>query len=84
MMATKASALVAHGPLSDGQWKLQNVTTRSIKDNELRVRIVASGICHADVHFGDIAEVAGENNPMVWYPRVFGHEGMIVESNCDS
>ena len=70
-----ALALVANGPASLGEWNLENVSLRSLKDDELLVRIVASGICLADVHFGDIAKENAKDNPMIFYPRVLGHEG---------
>jgi hypothetical protein len=48
---------------------MEDVSVRPIGDNELLVRMVASGICHTDLHFGDDAEAIGG------YPRVMGHEG---------
>jgi D-arabinose 1-dehydrogenase-like Zn-dependent alcohol dehydrogenase len=68
-------ALVAYGPLSAGQWKLEAVVPREIKDNEVLVNIVASGVCLADVHFGDVPENPSSDNKAIWYPRVLGHEG---------
>ena len=73
MSTTETLALVARGPASAGQWGLEPVVPRPIKDDELLVRIVASGICLADVHFGDALATA--DNPVIWYPRVLGHEG---------
>ncbi|KAN0099852.1 alcohol dehydrogenase [Hyaloscypha variabilis] len=70
-----ALALVANGPVSSGDWKLENVSLRPLKDDELLVRIVACGICLADVHFGDVAKEDAKDNPMIFYPRVLGHEG---------
>lgn len=77
MNSTKTLALVARGPASNGQWKLESVVPRPLKANELIIRIVASGICLADVHFGNTDEDA--SNPAIWYPRVLGHEG---ETTC--
>lgn len=66
-------ALVAHGGISARQWRLESVIPRDLKSDEVLVRIVASGICHADLHFGD--GDAEKSNSSIWYPRVLGHEG---------
>jgi D-arabinose 1-dehydrogenase-like Zn-dependent alcohol dehydrogenase len=71
----QATALVSNGPASSGEWKIENVSLRALKDDELLVRIVACGICLADVHFGDVAKEDAKDNPMIFYPRVLGHEG---------
>lgn len=77
-MSSPASlAIVARGPASQGQWKLEHVVPRSIRDDEVLVRVVASGICLADIHFGDVAVEEAGGNPAIWYPRVLGHEGRI-------
>ncbi|KAJ5653669.1 hypothetical protein N7490_000672 [Penicillium lividum] len=68
-------ALVSHGPVSSGQWKLEHVTPRAIKDDELMIRMVATGICRADIHFGDLTVEEAATNPAAFYPRVMGHEG---------
>lgn len=74
-MSKSSVALVARGPISRGQWRLEQVAARPIKDDEVLVGIVASGICRADIHFGDVA-VDETDNPAVQYPRILGHEGM--------
>ncbi|PNS19351.1 hypothetical protein CAC42_2528 [Sphaceloma murrayae] len=67
----QAQAIVSHGPLPDG-WKIESVTTTpDVKDDEIVVEMVASGICHTDVLFGSLPAGA----PMAFYPRVMGHEG---------
>ncbi|EOD47543.1 putative alcohol dehydrogenase protein [Neofusicoccum parvum UCRNP2] len=66
-------ALVSRGPFSQGQWAVEDVTLRELKPDELVVEIVASGICHTDLHCGDTPADAGV--PAVYYPRVLGHEG---------
>ncbi|PYH71001.1 NAD(P)-dependent alcohol dehydrogenase [Aspergillus vadensis CBS 113365] len=63
-------ALVSHGPYQAGGWKLQNVSLRPLRENELLVEVVASGICQTDLHFAGL-----ENGHGVHYPRVMGHEG---------
>ncbi|KAL1297704.1 hypothetical protein AAFC00_006252 [Neodothiora populina] len=64
-------AIVARDTLPNGGWKMETVTTRPIKSNELLVEMVASGICHTDVVFGSMPA----NPPMAYYPRILGHEG---------
>lgn len=63
-------AIVAYAPIN-GQpnWKLEDVTVRQLKSNELLVRMVATGVCHTDLLFATLPE---ENGP---YPKVLGHEG---------
>ncbi|PWY75757.1 alcohol dehydrogenase [Aspergillus eucalypticola CBS 122712] len=63
-------AIVSHGPFQAGGWKLQNVTLRPLRENELLVEVVASGVCHTDLHFAGL-----ESGHGVHYPRVMGHEG---------
>ncbi|EOD46851.1 putative alcohol dehydrogenase protein [Neofusicoccum parvum UCRNP2] len=65
-----ARAIVSRGPLNDGGWKIEDVKLREVGDDELLVRIVASGICHTDILFGGLKE-----GPGVIYPSVKGHEG---------
>ncbi|OCT50242.1 Aryl-alcohol dehydrogenase [Cladophialophora carrionii] len=67
-------ALVARGPAREGQWRLETVTARALREDELLIRIVATGICLADLHLGDVAQGAG-GHPRIYYPRVLGHEG---------
>lgn len=76
MSSSTTLALVAHDAVSLGGWKLESVTPRAIKDDEVLVRIVASGVCLADVHFGDVPADQTVGNAAIWYPRVLGHEGM--------
>jgi threonine dehydrogenase-like Zn-dependent dehydrogenase len=53
------------------------VKLRELKDDEVLVEIVASGICHTDLHCGNTPDDKGV--PAVFYPRVLGHEGMSPE-----
>lgn len=69
----RTQALVARGPVSAGGWALEEVELRALRADELLVEVVASGICHTDLHCGDTAADAGV--PAVFYPRVLGHEG---------
>ncbi|TLD29807.1 putative alcohol dehydrogenase protein [Venturia nashicola] len=66
---TSARAIVTRGAHRDGKWNMEDILLRPIKDDELLVQMVASGICHTDVLFGDAAENIGG------YPRIMGHEG---------
>jgi Zn-dependent alcohol dehydrogenase len=65
-----AQALVAHEPL-DGKFKftLEDVSVRELKDDEVLVRMVATGICHTDLVFASLPNEAGP------YCKVLGHEG---------
>ncbi|KAF2806557.1 putative alcohol dehydrogenase [Mytilinidion resinicola] len=76
-----ARAIVSRGPLSKGLWKMEDVTIREPGDDEVVVRVVASGVCSTDVHFGNVKE--GEWGAC--YPCVKGHEGSgIVERTGSS
>lgn len=72
-MTITSQALVARGPFSEGKWNLESVTLRDLGPDEVVVDMVASGICHTDLHCGDTA--ADKGVPGVYYPRVLGHEG---------
>lgn len=65
----QGKAIVTRGQLKDGKWAIEDIQVRSLKDNELLVEMVASGICHTDVVLGENAE------PIGGYPKVMGHEG---------
>ncbi|KIX09620.1 uncharacterized protein Z518_00700 [Rhinocladiella mackenziei CBS 650.93] len=76
-MATEYSAVVCYPPNPRPDWRVENVKiTRSPKENELKVRMIASGICHTDVFVSSIpGGIIGTE-----YPKVLGHEGSgIVE-----
>jgi D-arabinose 1-dehydrogenase-like Zn-dependent alcohol dehydrogenase len=68
---TQPRALVSYGPHKSGGWKVHPVTVRRLREKELLVEIVASGICQTDLHFA-----GAESGFGVHYPRVMGHEGM--------
>ncbi|KAH6660943.1 alcohol dehydrogenase [Truncatella angustata] len=71
--AAQSQALVSRGPFSDGKWAIEPVKLREVGDDEVLVEIVASGICHTDLHCGNTPDDKGV--PAVFYPRVLGHEG---------
>ena len=76
-MVEESLALVSYGPISSNQWKLEPVTHRAINDDELLIRMVATGICRADIHFGNFSLEETTTNPAAFYPRVMGHEGEL-------
>lgn len=61
--------------------RLEDVKPRPIKKDEVLVRIVASGICLANVHFGSVVvdEAAGQTG--IAFPIILGHEGEPEASN---
>ncbi|KAL3434385.1 chaperonin 10-like protein [Aspergillus tetrazonus] len=71
-MATETSprALISYGPHKSGGWKLKNVALRPLREKELLIEMVASGICQTDLHFAGMETGYG-----VHYPRAMGHEG---------
>ncbi|PSR84077.1 zinc-binding dehydrogenase [Coniella lustricola] len=69
----ESKAIVARGPFSQRKWTIEQVKLREPRDEEAIVEVVASGICHTDLHCGDTG--ADEGVPAVYYPRVLGHEG---------
>src|SRR4051812_3895598 len=78
-MATEYDTVVCYPPNPGPNWKVETtkvLAPRPLQENEVRVRMVASGICHTDVFVSCIPEgVAG-----LEYPKVLGHEGAgIVE-----
>ncbi|MGD9985982.1 NDMA-dependent alcohol dehydrogenase [Pseudonocardia sp.] len=57
-----------------GRWEVEDLELDEPRDHEIRVKVMASGLCHSDDHFvtGDLA---------VTLPMVGGHEGAgIVEA----
>lgn len=65
--------LVSYGPYSSGGWKLQDLALRPLRHKEVLIEMVASGVCHTDLHCAD-----AEGGFGVHYPRVMGHEGALV------
>ena len=76
--STSATAILTDHP-KDGhlQWRKERVHVRAPLNDEVQVRIIASGICHTDVAMSMFpADVPG----FAAYPKVLGHEGAgIVE-----
>ena len=71
-MPTNARAAICRG--SDQPFSIEDVVLDDLQPNELRVRMVASGICHTDLAVRD-------GKLPVSLPGVLGHEGAgIVEA----
>lgn len=65
-----AQALVSYEPTGDQvNWRLGEISIRPLRDDELLIRLVATGICHTDLVFGTLPP------PFTTYPKVLGHEG---------
>src|ERR1700742_1054658 len=57
-----------------GEFSLEEVDLNGPRDDEILVRIAATGICHTDIHLKGTL-------PDGMFPRVFGHEGSgVVEA----
>jgi len=70
---------ILSGAPKDGhvQWRKEEIKLREPLEDEVLVRILASGICHTDVALSSVPDGAPGFAP---YPRVLGHEGSgIVE-----
>lgn len=68
--STPGRAIVARPPVAGNySWHLEDVQLQHIKSDELRIRLVATGICHTDIVFGSLPK---EVYP---HPRILGHEG---------
>lgn len=75
-MSQSARALVASEPKDSHKggenWDLQDITVSTdLKDGEVLVQMVASGICHTDL----LTTSYPAGSPGVQYPRIAGHEG---------
>ena len=68
-----ARAIVSYPPVEGRKWQLENVTVKEIRDDELLVQMVATGICHTDLTIGSVPQIAGP------IPRVLGHEGQCIQ-----
>ena len=70
-MTTTTQAIIAYPPTvpETPNLKLEDVFVRELKDDEVLVKMLASGICHSDV------VVACSPEGYMNYPKVLGHEG---------
>lgn len=65
MAGLKVDAAVAHD--SDGPFKTETLELREPSANELRIRIIATSICHTDI--------MSKSEALCSFPIVLGHEG---------
>ncbi|KAF2998938.1 hypothetical protein E8E13_006515 [Curvularia kusanoi] len=72
------TAIVSYAPNGDHPvWQREKVHLREPGDDELLVKIIASGICHTDVAISTFPVGTPGFQP---YPKIMGHEGAgIVE-----
>lgn len=72
------TAIVSEAPNgTHPRWRKEKVKLREPGEEELLVRIIASGICHTDIALSTVPEDTPGFQP---YPKVMGHEGAgIVE-----
>ncbi|KAL2850776.1 chaperonin 10-like protein [Aspergillus pseudodeflectus] len=69
-MHTKA--IVAREPTAHPTWGIEEVDIGSPADDEVLVKITATGICHTDILLSSIPT----GNPLgIAYPKILGHEG---------
>ncbi|MFH8249333.1 NDMA-dependent alcohol dehydrogenase [Microbacterium sp. B2969] len=72
MPITSRAAIVREAP---GEFEIADVEVGDPRQNEIRVKMVAAGMCHSDYHMMTGDSVAG------YLPMVCGHEGTgVVES----
>ncbi|EXJ60426.1 hypothetical protein A1O7_04578 [Cladophialophora yegresii CBS 114405] len=81
-MATETHALVSYPVDSTTfkpDWRFGSVKLlRSPKEHELKIRMVATGICHSDIV---VASIPNQPDRGLTFPKVLGHEGAgIVEA----
>lgn len=79
-MDTSFPAIVAYEPTAPHtpNWRYETIKlARSLKSHELLVRMVATGICHTDIHYGTETPAA-DGSKGVRYPWIMGHEGVGI------
>ena len=77
------TAIVSSAPENGHvKWRKENVQLRAPQQDEVLVRIIASGVCHSDIAVSSIPP--GGAPGFSPYPKVLGHEGAgIVEQVGD-
>lgn len=69
-----ARAIVAREPKQGPTLALETITVGAPADDEVLVKVTASGICHTDILFSSMPPgVLG-----VAYPKIVGHEGTCI------
>lgn len=74
-MANECLAVVCYPPNPGPNWRVDKIRLlRQPRENELKIRMVASGLCHTDIFMSSLPETITD------YPKIVGHEGAgIVE-----
>ncbi|KAL4792561.1 chaperonin 10-like protein [Aspergillus venezuelensis] len=74
----QSKAIVAREPTTTPTWGIEDITVHEPSDNEVLVKITASGICHTDLLISSFPT----GSPFgIAYPKILGHEGAgIVQS----
>ncbi|KAF1354267.1 NAD(P)-binding protein [Lizonia empirigonia] len=76
-----ATAIVSDAPNgTHPQWRKAQVQLREPGEDELLVRIIASGVCHAEIALSTFPENIPGFEP---YPKIMGHEGDKVLLSFD-
>ncbi|KAF9693258.1 hypothetical protein EKO04_008597 [Ascochyta lentis] len=77
-----ATAIVSDAPNgAHPQWRREKVQLREPDEDELLVRIIATGVCHTDVALSTLPADTPEYQP---YPKILGHEGAGVVERVGS
>ncbi|KAL5332492.1 chaperonin 10-like protein [Aspergillus crustosus] len=78
MTGIDAKAIVAREPTTTPTWGLEGVTVHEPGDDEVLVKITATGICHTDILLSSIPSGSPAG---IAYPKILGHEGAgIIQS----
>ena len=74
-MSSECTAVVCHPPNPNPDWRVEKVRLlRQPGEKELKVRMVATGLCHTDIFLSSLPA------NFTSYPKIVGHEGAgIVE-----
>jgi len=71
-MSTEVPAVVGYAPQGAPNWRYETVKIRrEVKEHEVQVRLISTGICHTDVFLSCVPHGAAG----IEYPKIFGHEG---------
>lgn len=68
-----ARAIVAREPSAGPSWALEAITVGAPADDEVLVKITATGICHTDILLSSMPTGALG----LAYPKIVGHEGAL-------
>jgi Zn-dependent alcohol dehydrogenase len=77
-----ATAIVSDAPKDNHpSWRKEKVQLREPDEDELLVRMIASGVCHTDILISSFPEGVPGFQP---YPKILGHEGAGVVEEVGS